>query len=98
MNFAFLLSMPGNNAWDGKWTGEGTLYARVKTFSARDFKATGLSLVGHHRYNFGDGWVASVEVKVVDSTTKRKLVKQSKGFCGYDWMIDSLMAHGEIRA
>ena len=32
MILSFELSMPNNNAWNGKWTGEGTLYAIVKNF------------------------------------------------------------------
>jgi hypothetical protein len=53
-------------------------------------------LIGNHYYNFGDGWGANVEVKEVTGDEKRKLVKQSAGFCGYDWMIDSLRWYGKI--
>jgi hypothetical protein len=97
MHFAFELSMPNNNAWDGKWSGEGRSYVRVKSFSQKEWKTTAAKLVGGHYFNFGDGWGASVSVRVVDADTKKKLVKQSAGFCGYDWMIDSLILHGVIR-
>lgn len=98
MHFAFVLSMPNNNAWNGKWTGEGKLYARVKSFSAHAFKEQLSKLVGDHSYSFGDGWRANVEVKVVTTDEKRKLLKQTAGFCGYEWMISSLIDHGSIRA
>jgi hypothetical protein len=97
MHFAFILSMPSNNSWNGRWTGEEQVWARVKSFSSRDFKEKLVKLVGDHRYAFGDGWVACVTVEVVEADEKRKLLKKSAGFCGYDWMINSLIDHGEIR-
>ena len=30
MLIAFVLTMPGKGSWNGKWTGEGNLYAIVK--------------------------------------------------------------------
>lgn len=98
MHFAFVLSMPGVNSWNGRWSGEDRCYVRVKSFSARAWKEKLAKLVGYHTYNFGDGWRAGVDVKVVDADTKRNLLKKTAGFCGYDWMIDSLIQHGEIRA
>jgi hypothetical protein len=98
MHFAFLLSMPNNNAWNGKWTGDGKCYARVKSFQQRTYKEKLLGLVGNHYYNFGDGWGANVEVKTVTAEEKRKLLKATQGFCGYDWMIDSLLSNGKILA
>jgi hypothetical protein len=98
MHFAFTLSMPSNNSWNGRWSGEERLYVRVKSFSTRPYKEQLAKLVGYHSYRFGDGWVAAVSVKVVDADEKKKLLKKSAGFCGYDWMIDSLILHGEIRS
>lgn len=98
MHFAFTLSMPGVNSWNGRWSGENRVHARVKSFSARSWKEKLVKLVGYHTYSFGDGWMAGVDVTVVDADTKKKLQKASAGFCGYDWMIDSLIHHGEIRA
>lgn len=98
MHFAFVLSMPSNNSWNGKWTGEDKVYARVKSFSQRSWKEKCAKLVGYHSYSFGDGWVAAVNIKVVEADEKKKLLKKTAGFCGYDWMIDSLIQHGEIRS
>jgi hypothetical protein len=89
--------MPGVNSWNGKWSGEGKQYIRVLTVSnAKKTREKFEKLIGYHHYNFGDGWAAGVTVKEVDGIEKRKLVKQSAGFCGYDWMIDSLRFYGEI--
>jgi hypothetical protein len=99
MYVLFELSMPGNNSWNGKWTGEGNLYARVINVGAsQKAREKYEKLIGYHTYSFGDGWRAAVTVREVTSAAKRKLLKESKGFCGYDWMIESLRQHGEIRA
>jgi hypothetical protein len=97
MHIAFQLSMPGNNAWNGRWSGENDLYVRVLTVSdAQKTREKFEKLIGYHTYNFGDGWRAGIEVKEVTGAEKRQLVKKSKGFCGYEWMIDSLRYHGKI--
>lgn len=97
MHISFDLSMPNNNSWNGRWSGEGRKYVRVLTVSnAKKTREKFEKLFGGHYYNFGDGWGASVEVKEVTGAEKRKLVKESAGFCGYDWMIDSLRYYGKI--
>jgi hypothetical protein len=97
MHVSFTLTMPNNNSWNGKWSGEGRSYVRVLTVSdAKKTRAKFEKLAGNHYYNFGDGWGANVEVKEVTGAEKRKLTKQSAGFCGYDWMIESLRSHGKI--
>lgn len=99
MHVSFELSMPGNNAWNGKWTGEGKLYARVVNVgTSKAAREKYEKLIGHHSYSFGDGWRAAITVRECTSTAARKLRKDSLGFCGYDWMIESLRSHGEIRA
>lgn len=91
--FAFTLSMPGVNSWDGKWTGEGSLYAKTQAVLEKDADA----LKDYYSYDFGDGWRAAVKVRRVDSREAAKIRKKSKGFCGYDWMIASILQHGDIR-
>ena len=91
--FAFELSMPGNNSWNGKWTGEDNFYARTRTVSEKDAAA----LKEYYSYSFGDGWRAAVKVRRVDGRSAAKIRKKSKGFCGYEWMIDSILQHGDIR-
>jgi hypothetical protein len=62
----------------------------------RSFRADP-GLDDYYHYNFGDGWAAGVSVRTVDAAEARKLRRKSDGFSGYDWMIDSIVQHGEIR-
>ncbi len=100
MILCFTLSMPNVGSWNGKWSGEDNLYARIVNFGnskkgiARADYIRGRS---PFRYNFGDGWSANVSVEVVGAREAARLRKASKGFCGYDWMIDSIRQHGDIR-
>lgn len=92
---AFRLSMPRNNAWNGKWGGEAKLFARVMKFRTRNAADEILKRIDYG-YDFGDGWFASVNVAEVSGEEKRRIEKQSSGFCGYDWMIDSICDFGRI--
>ena len=92
---AFELSMPSNNAWNGRWTGAERRYVRVRSFRKQE-TATKILAKTHHHYDFGDGWCAAVHVRQVDVKTARRLRKASEGFCGYDWMIDQIVEHGRI--
>lgn len=98
MLLSFELSMPSNNAWNGRWTGEDSLYAVVRAFHKMP-EANGKQLAGSRfSYSFGDGWVAAITVREVTSSAAAKLRKESKGFCGYEWMIGSILRHGKILA
>ena len=96
VNVAFVLSMPNVGSWNGKWTGEGNLYAVVKKFSDRWFEKNKEKFINGGYYNFGDGWGASIDVKVISSLEAKTIRKKSRGFYGYEWMVDSLMWYGEI--
>lgn len=96
---AFILTMPNNNAWNGRWSGEGRTYAVLKTF--RDTKKTEARLAPllaqrHFYYNFGDGWGANVAMRQVERGEAQRLRRKSAGFCGYNWMIDSILDWGKI--
>ena len=84
------LSMPSNNSWNGKWTGDNRVYTKV--FSASTSKKM-KRFIGSYRYSFGDGWVACVTVR---EAKPRERV--SNIFCGYEWMISSIKVHGEIKS
>lgn len=95
----FELSMPNNNAWNGRWSGDGRCYARIKNLGhtkKAEAKAAKLIAGSSYYYNFGDGWGASVSVREVTASEAAKIRRKSAGFCGYDWMIDSIMYYGEI--
>lgn len=96
MQFAFILSMPNNNAWNGKWSGNDLIYARVRSVQSQKGIAKLTALVGRHSHSFGDGWRACVEVRQVDRKEAARLRKASQGFCGYDWMIETLTLYGKI--
>lgn len=97
----FELSMPSNNAWNNRWSGEERYYAVTrnlgKTKRAKA-KAEGILDEGYFTYNFGDGWCAGIKVKEVDAKQAARIRRTSKGVCGYDWMVDSILMHKEIRA
>lgn len=97
MILAFELSMPGVNSWNGKWSGEDRKHVIVKSFRSKKMQNKLRPLVGEkHYYDFGDGWTAGVKVFQVDSNQARRLRKQSVGFCGYNWMVNSLIDRGYI--
>ncbi len=90
----FTLSMPNRGSWNGGWSGEANLYAKVRSFT--DKIAASILAKSSYYYSFGDGWGASIEVKQIDGAESRRVRRKSKGFCGYDWMIDSIVHDGQI--
>ena len=103
MLLAFELTMPNVGSWNGKWTGAERLYVRIFNFTQRygssktaKEKAKSILEGGSYYYNFGDGWGANVSVREVKSREATKLKTKSVGFCGYEWMIDSILQYGKI--
>lgn len=96
MLICYTLTMPGNNSWNGKWSGDGDLYCIVRKYGKKAGEKRQAIIGKYHSYNFGDGWRAAVTVKEVTPAEARKLRKASRGFCGYDWMVDSLERWGGI--
>jgi hypothetical protein len=96
MNICFTLSMPNRGSWNGRWSGEDNLYAVIKKLSPKHAE----SVLAHHSYYYrwDDGWGASIAVSKVDGAQSRDIRKRSKGFCGYEWMIDSIITYGKIYA
>lgn len=91
---AFQLSMPGVSSWNGRWTGEGKLYVLLRRVpESRVAVLDG----GYWGYDFGDGWRAGVSARLVEGREITNLRKASAGFCGYDWMVDSILEHGRIQ-
>lgn len=86
--------MPNVGSWNGRWSGASNLYARAVNLT--DKLADKILEGSSYSYNFGDGWRASVSVKMVTSAEARKVRRETKGFCGYDWMIDSIISDGAI--
>lgn len=51
----FILTMPKNNSWNGKWTGEGNLYAYSQVAFRRGKPIYSNLKEGNFYYDFGDG-------------------------------------------
>lgn len=88
----FILTMPRNNSWNGRWSGDGYLYTK----SMKECQVPKELWEKSFTYSWDDGWMAEIEVRRVPCTEERKLMKKSRGFCGYDWMIKSLIQRGYI--
>ena len=98
MIIAFKLSMPNAGSWNGKWSGAGREYVVTRTFRSKESKEVAKSILekSYFHYNFGDGWSAGVSVSRVDSREAARLRRNSAGFAGYDWMVESIIDRGEI--
>ena len=99
MFIMFRLSMPKNSVWNKKWTGDGKFYAVVKEFLGRNEVAKAIKILKkkHYYYDFKDGWEAKVAVtQIKNGLDVATINKASKGFCGYEWMIDSIINNQKI--
>ena len=96
---SFTLGMPNRGSWNGKWSGEDRMYVVVRKFSGKKGSELADKLLAspYYYYGWSDGWVASVTLKEVDGKESAKLKRKSNGFCGYEWMIDSICQHGCIK-
>lgn len=95
----FTLSMPSNNSWNGRWSGQEKVYCVSRRFAASEAgHAAADRILSHDGYShsFGDGWRAHVSVREVDAKERAKALRKSCGFCDYDWMVDSILDHGAI--
>ena len=89
---AFILNMPGKGSWNNKWSGEEKLYVKFKQDNQVPKEYVGQSF----SYRWPDGWEALVTVEKIPAAEANKLKRRSAGFCGYDWMIDSIINYGYI--
>lgn len=90
----FQLTMPHRGSWNNKWSGEDSSHIIVRRDTPELLKLAGKSFM----YRWNDGWTACIDVRHMKSTDAeyKKLVKQNTGFCGYKWMVDSIIDHGDI--
>lgn len=102
MLISFQLTMPNKGSWNGQWSGKGRPYFIVKNISKRFFdkqehfkklKETGKD---SWYYRWDDGWGASIIAEIVPASEANKRRRASVGFCGYDWMVESIMYEGKI--
>lgn len=98
VRLCFKLNMPGRNSWDGKWSGDNKLYAKVIIFKKNQKdKAIQILKDGPYSYRWSDGWRAEVSIMTVSKSEAREIIKKSSGFHGYDWMINSIINYGKIQ-
>lgn len=88
----FKLTMPNVGSWNGKWTGDQCLYVRTMDERKVPKELWGKSFY----YLLEDEWAACVSVERMSAKDAVKLERKSKGFCGYDWMIETLVKDGYI--
>lgn len=92
----FTLSMPNVGSWNGKWSGAGRCYAIVRSYPIS--KADEILSKGGFYYRWDDGWGASIRAEELNSLAARRLRAKSVGFCGYDWMVNSIEKYCAIYA
>lgn len=97
MILAFCLSMPNCASWDGNWSGNGNKYVIIKIFRGKKEieKAQKILDTRYYHYSWNDGWGAGITVKQINSKQASILRKESKGFCGYDWMVETICKYGK---
>lgn len=86
--------MPSNNSWNGKWSGDGRLFAKVVNMGKTKRAAEKVNKIldeGSFYYRWEDGWCACVKVRKVNVEEANRLRRKSEGFCGYDWMVTSII-------
>lgn len=95
------LTMPNIGSWNGRWTGESNKYYVIEKISDKYLKSkehfkelldTGSA---SWYYSWNDGWGANVRAEIIDAATARKRRKESKGFCSYEWMIQTIKYYGK---
>lgn len=95
----FELTMPRVGSWNGRWSGEDKYYAVTRNLGrSKAARERAASLDGQSFYHaWEDGWAASVRVRSVTAREASAIRKKSKGLCGYEWMVDSILTHGRIQ-
>lgn len=103
MILSFELTMPNKGSWNGQWTGQDKKYFVIRKISNRFFdkqeyfKTLKEKGTDNWHYSWNDGWGANICVQVIDSKEATRRRKMSKGFWGYEWMIQSIIMYGEIK-
>lgn len=89
----FTLSMPRVNSWNNTWSGEGNLYAVVHPILTKIGKerAKEILKIKSFHYDFGDGWTMRISVQEINKDDAKKVKKDSKGFMGYEWAVESII-------
>jgi hypothetical protein len=90
----FVLRMRNTPTWNESWSGAGRLYA--KRVNVPKTKAEELLKEGSFYFSWSDGWSCAVDVVKPSPAEARAMAKNTRGFCGYEWMINSILMYGKI--
>ena len=85
--------MPNRGSWNGHWSQENDRHMIFRENRLVPKDVIGKDFI----YSWEDGWTACVNVSKVDTKSANKLKKINKGFCGYDWMVSSIIKNGKIK-
>lgn len=88
----FELTMPNRGSWNGKWSGDDRKFIRLR----KDREVPKNLVDKSYTYSWDDGWTACVTLTKIPADKAHKLERKSDGFCGYDWMIESIIRYGKI--
>ena len=91
----FELTMPNRGSWNGAWSGENKGHFIIHQFTKQQLSKIP-HIIGAWDYSWNDGWVARIESYTVDSKTAQRLKRRNAGFCGYDWMVASIIKNNKI--
>ena len=96
MILCFELTMPNAASWNGKWSGENDVH--IITETDRDIGKKRIEELDGRNfyYRWDDGWTACVSCRVIDRAEAQRLRKVNRGFCGYDWMVRSIINNDDI--
>lgn len=94
----FELTMPNCGSWNNKWSQENERHIITKPNRTINPDILIEIIDKDFYYRWDDGWTACISVIEVDSKQAAKLRNKSRGFCGYDWMVDSIIKYGTIKA
>lgn len=103
VRLSFELTASSVGSWNEKWSGADRKYFAIRQFgnyyfkNIKHFEKLGkLGRPERFYYTWDDGWETEIIVEIVDALEARRRKKISSGFCGYDWMVDSIISHGRI--
>ena len=81
---------------DGSWVpADDKFLATTRQFMSQ---GTACKFVEHGEYVFDmeDGRRAVITAQRINEAQRNRLVRESDGFCGCEWMVDSIVKHGKI--
>lgn len=68
----------------------------MTSLTNKEFEKLPFKLPNSFTYRWEDGWCAHIEAKLVETKEKTAILRKSRGFAGYDWMVDSILSKGII--